>query len=68
MATGSLGYDLYFGITNSKGETRIEHARVWDGQKIMAAQRAAGAAKEKEDQFTVSTATREDYLASRRGK
>lgn len=58
----SIGYDIYYGITNAKGETRIAHARVWDGQLFLEAQRAAGTkAEKKEDRFTISTATEEDY-------
>lgn len=63
MSAGSIGYDLYYGITNARGETRVAHARVWDGRRFMEAQRAAGAKAEKpEDRFTITSATREDYL------
>lgn len=59
----SIGYDLYYGVTNAKGETHIECARVWDGLRFLEAQRAAGAkAEKKEDRYTISSATREDYL------
>lgn len=69
MTDKPIGYDLYFGVTTSNGRTRIEHARVWDGQKFLEAQREAGAkASNPEDRFTISSATRADYLASRRGK
>lgn len=63
MSAGAIGYDLYYGITNAKGKTRVAYARVWDGQRFIEAQRAAGAkAEKKEDRFTITSATREDYL------
>lgn len=65
MSAGSIGYDLYYGITNARGETRIAYARVWDGQRFMEAQRAAGAKADKEDRFTITSATRDDYLQDR---
>jgi len=69
MSAGSIGYDLYYGITNAKGETRVAYARVWDGQRFMEAQRAAGAkAEKKEDRFTITSASRDDYLDSRKSK
>lgn len=58
----SIAYDLYYGITNASGVTRIAHARVWDGTLFLAAQREAGArAKDPADRFTISTATADDY-------
>lgn len=69
MSAGPIGYDLYYGITNAKGETRITYARVWDGQRFMEAQRAAGAkAEKKEDRFTITSASRDDYLGSSKSK
>ena len=69
MSAGAIGYDLYYGITNAKGETRVEYARVWDGRLFIDAQRAAGAkAEKKEDRFTITSATREDYLRDRETK
>ena len=58
----SIAYDLYYGITNAKGETHIEHARVTNGARFLAAKREAGAtASDPDNRFTVSTATVEDY-------
>ena len=59
----TLGYDIYYGITNAKGETRIAYARVWDGERFLDAQRKAGAsAANKEDRFTISSASHADYM------
>lgn len=69
MSAGAIGYDLYYGITNAKGETRVAYARVWDGNRFIDAQRAAGAKAEKqEDRFTITTASREDYLRDRESR
>lgn len=61
-----VGHDLYYSITNRDG-SRIERARVWDSDRFMASQRAAGAKpKEEADRYTVAFSSGADYEAQQR--
>lgn len=56
--------DLYFRVTGAEGKTHVEHARVWDADRFMAAQRERGIKQDKpEDRYIVTIATEAEYKA-----
>lgn len=62
-----VGRDLYYRVTHANGKSHVEHTRVWDADRFLESQRAAGAnAKKEEDRFTISPATEADYKAQRK--
>lgn len=59
-----VGHDIYYRINPTIGKSRVAYARVWDGDIFLEAQRHAGAkSKKKEDRFTISPATKDEYIA-----
>ena len=67
-ATESMvGRDLYFSVNHSTGESHVQHARVWDAERFLAAQREAGMKpKDPKDRYTITPATEAEYKAQTR--
>lgn len=66
MSMKSIGHDLFYSVTHANGKSTVEHARVWDGQRFMDAQRMHGAKPEKkEERYTVAIATKAEYEGAR---
>lgn len=61
------GNDLYLRITNSKGESHVQHHRVWDAARLTASiTKQHSEAQEPKDRCTVAVASHAEYKQGRR--
>lgn len=65
MAEQLIGQDLYLKVANAKGESRIDHHRVWDANKFISERQAMGCSSENPKEWEIVTiSSRQEYLNS----
>lgn len=66
MSQGLAHRDIYVRVTHANGKSHVRCHRVWDADLFLTSLKAQGSSvREKEDRFTVSPATLEDYQRER---
>lgn len=61
------GNDVYLRITNKRGESHVQHHRVWDAKKFISSmQKQHSEQKNPEDNCKVEIATKSDYDKGRK--